>query len=147
MDDLRELARGYRMFLVELGEHFKRAKEDKTYEGYADTFIDMVKSPEIGFSVAETEGLIKLYEMFGALPADDLPSHHAMRMMVRKKVDMALLESANTLSVADFKELIKDEEMGTQERTYVYEIMKRCVETNSFKKVYGDELEEAKKHV
>jgi hypothetical protein len=51
------------------------------------------------------------------------------------------------LSVTDFKEKIKDEELGTQERTYKYEVIKRSLETGSIKKVYGEELEQAVKQL
>jgi hypothetical protein len=140
---LQVLATAYRQFLIELGEQFQIMKDNKTYEGFADTFIDAVKSPEIGFTPAEAESFIKMFEMFGLLKAEDLPSHHAMKLMTAKKVDMALLESAQTLSVTDFKELLKDKELGTQDRTYKYEVIKRSVESGSIKKVYGEELEEA----
>lgn len=140
---MTELIQAYRLFLIELGDYFNKIKEDGSYEGFADTFIDFVKSPEIGFTVNEAETLIKMYKMFGLLEPHDLPSHHAMRIMVNKKVDMDLLESAQTLSVTDFKESIKDKELGTQDRTYRYEVIKRSVETGSIKRVYGEELEEA----
>jgi len=147
MDNLRALVRAYRLFMLELGEEFKKVKEEEEYEGFADTFIDMVKSPEIGFTVHEAETLIKMYDKFCLLEVDDLPSHNIMKMMANKKVDMDLLESAQTLSVADFRELIKDKELGTQDRTYTYEIIKRAVETGSIKKVYGEELEQAKQNL
>ena len=91
--------------------------------------------------------LIKMYDMFCLLEQNDLPSHNAMKLMVTKKVDMDLLHSAQTLSLSDFKELIKDHEIGTQDRTYKYEIVKRCVETNNISRVYGEELEEAIKTI
>ena len=147
MDDIKLLARAYRVFLLELGAAFAHMKENKSYEGFADTFIDAVKSPELGFSVSEAETLIKMWDLFCLLDEDDLPSHHAMKLMVNKKVDMELLESANTLSLTDFKELLKDKELGTQDRTYKYEIVKRCVETNNISRVYGEELEEAIKNI
>jgi hypothetical protein len=147
LSNLILLAKAYRVFLLELGEAFNEVKETKAYEGYSDTFIDAVKSPEIGFSVSEAELLIKMYNMFCMLEQSDLPSHHSMKLMVSKKVNMDLLESAKTLSVTDFKELMKDEETGTQERTYRYEVIKRIVETNNIKKVYGEELEDAIKQL
>lgn len=143
MDNLRTLAQAYRSFLLELGEELREVKNNKEYEGFADTFIDAIKSPEIGFTVSEAETLIKMHNMFCLLDIDDLPSHNIMKLMVNKNVDMDLLESAKTLSLADFRELIKDEELGTQERTYTYEVVKRSVESGSIRKVYGEELEEA----
>jgi hypothetical protein len=143
MDNIKLLARAYRAFLLELGEEFKSLKEDKAYEGFADTFIDMVKSPEVGFTPAEAENLIKMYDMFCMLEPNDLPNHHSMKLMATKKVDMDLLDSALTLSVTDFKELTKDKELDTQERTYKYEVIKRSVESGSIRRVYGEELEEA----
>lgn len=147
MDTIKELAIAYRKFLIELGQEFKHVKEDKSYEGFADTFIDAVKSPEIGFTPSEVDLLIKMSDVFGLLEVDDLPSHHAMKLMVTKKVDMNLLEDAKLLSVTDFKEKIKDEESGTQERTYKYEIIKRVVETGNIRRVYGEELETAVKEL
>lgn len=141
------MARAYRSFLIELGTAFQKLKEEEAYEGFADSFIDAVKSPEVGFSVSEANNLIKIANKFGLLEPDDLPSHHIMKLMVNKPVDMNLLESANTLSVTDFKELIKDKEIGTQERTYKYEVIKRSLESGSIKKVYGEELEEAIKQL
>lgn len=143
MDYILLLAQSYRTFLLELGEEFKRLKESKAYEGFADTFIDAVKSPEIGFTPSEVDTLIHMYDKFCLLEPQDLPSHHSMKMMVNKKVDMSMLEDAKLLSVTDFKEKLKDEEIGTQERTYTYEVIKRIKETGSIKKVYGDELKEA----
>lgn len=137
----------YRQMLLELGEEFKRVKEEKQYEGFADSFIDFVKSPEIGFTPAEAEALIKMYDMFCLLDVHDLPNHHAMKIMATKKVDMGLLESAQTLSVSDFKESVKDKELDTQDRTYRYEVVKRTVESGNIKKVYGEELEEAIKQL
>jgi hypothetical protein len=131
------------MLLLELGGLFKAVRDSGTYEGFADTFLDFIKSPEIGFTNAEVQTLIKMYEMFSLLEADELPNHHAMKLMVNKKVDMDLLESAKTLSVTDFKELLKDKELKTQDRTYKYEIIKRAVESGSIRRVYGDELKEA----
>jgi hypothetical protein len=147
MENIKLLAQAYRRFLLELGEEFKAVKEEQSYEGFADTFIDAVKSPEIGFTPSEAEGLIKIYDMFCMLEPNDLPSHHSMKLMVNKKVDMDLLESAKTLSVTDFKELIKDHEIKTQDRTYRYEVIKRTVETGNIKRVYGEELEEALKEI
>ena len=146
MDDIKLLTKAYRVFLLELGAAFEQMKENKTYEGFADTFIDAVKSPEIGFSVSEAETLIKMWNMFCLLERDDLPSHNAMKLMVSKKVDMDLLESAQTLSLTDFKELLKDKELGTQDRTYTYEIIKRA-NSGSIKRVYGEEIEEALKQL
>lgn len=143
MNDIILLARAYRAFLIELGTAFEKLKEEELYTGFADTFIDAVKSPEIGFTPTEANGLIKLAQKFSLLELDELPSHHAMKLMASKDVDMELLESAKTLSVTDFKELLSDKKLGTQERTYKYEIIKRAVETGSIKKVYGEELEEA----
>lgn len=143
MENIKLLAQAYRRFLLELGKEFQRIQENESYNGYADTFIDMVKSPEIGFTPSEVQTLIKMYTMFGLLEPEDLPNHHAMKIMVSKKVDMNVLDAANTLSVTDFKESLKDTELGTQDRTYRYEIIKRAIESGSIKKVYGEELDEA----
>lgn len=147
MNDIILLARAYRQFLLELGEEFASLKHDKAYEGFADTFVDMVKSPEVGFTMAEVNAMMKMYTMFAMLEPEDLPSHHSMKLMVNKKVDMNLLEDAKLLSVTDFKERIKDEETGTQERTYTYEVIKRCNETGNIKRVYDEEKEEAIKQL
>lgn len=147
MENITLLAQAYRLLLVQLGMEFKRARDEELYDGYADTFIDMVKSPEIGFTNAEVQTLIKIYDMFGLLEPDDLPSHHSMKLMVNKKVDMDLLEAAKTLSVTDFKESIKDKELNTQDRTYRYEIIRRTIETGNINKVYGDEINEALKQI
>lgn len=143
MDEIQILSKAYRQFLVELGQVFRRIRDNDEYEGFADTFIDLVKSPEVGFTKSEVDNLIKIADMFEMLSVDDLPSHHAMKAMVNKKVDMSLLESAQTLSVTDFKELIKDQELGTQERTYEYEVIKRAKESGSIKRVFGEELQTA----
>ena len=147
MENIILLAQAYRMFLVQLGMEFKILKDKELYNGYADTFIDAIKSPEIGFTNAEVQTLIKMNNMFGLLEPEDLPSHHCMKLMVNKKVDMDLLEAAKTLSVTDFKESIKDKELNTQERTYKYELIKRVVETGNIKKVYGDEIAEGLKQI
>jgi len=146
MNPLILLARQYRQFQLALGDAFKYAKENKIYEGYADSFIDMLKSPEIGFTNSEALTLIKMYDMFSLLEATELPSHHSMKLMVNKKVDMELLAQAQTLSVTDFKESIKDEETGSQERTYTYEIIKRN-ETGNIKRVYEEEILEGLKQI
>lgn len=146
MDNLLLLARAYRKFIVELGAEFKNIKDNNGYAGFADTFIDAVKSPEVGFTVAEANTLIKMYDKFCLLDSEDLPSHHAMKIMANRDVDMDLLESANTLSVTDFKESLKDKELGTQERTYKYEIIKRA-NSGSIKRVYEDEFEQALKEL
>lgn len=143
MDGFIPLAKAYRLFLIELGQELRDIKNRKSYEGFADTFIDAVKSPEVGFTPHEAETLIKMATKFEMLEPDDLPSHHAMKVMTSKNVDMDLLESAKTLSVTDFKELVKDEETGTQERTYKYEIIKRVVETGNIKRVLEDEIPDA----
>ena len=145
MDTIKELAVAYRKFLLELGQEFKRVKETKSYEGFADNFIDTVKSPEIGFTTSEANTLMKMYDMFMLLEPEDLPSHNNMKLMVNKAVDMELLADAQTLTTTDFKEKIKDDESGTQERTYTYEIIKRCNETGNIKRVYDEEEEDAKK--
>tara|TARA_R100001086_G_C11848217_1_gene261012 strand:+ start:2779 stop:3228 length:450 start_codon:yes stop_codon:yes gene_type:complete len=147
METLIELSKAYRLFLVELGQEFARVKEEEAYEGFADTFVDAVKSPEIGFNTAEVNTMMKMADMFGLLTPDDLPSHHNMKLMISKKVDMDLLEQAQTLTPTDFKELLKDEETGSTERTYQYEVIKRCVETGNIKRVYDDEKEEALKQL
>ena len=139
---LIDLSKAYRKFLLELGDAFKEVKDTEAYGGFADTFIDCVKSPEVGFSVAEANNLIKMYDMFCMLEVDELPPHHSMKLMTARKVDMDLLESAQTLSVTDFKELLDDKKLDTQERTYKYEVIKRS-NTGSIKRVYGEELEEA----
>ena len=147
MNDIIMLARAYRGFLLELGAEFARVKNENKYDGVADSFVDAVKSPEVGFTMAEVNAMMKMYSMFCMLPVEDLPSHHSMKLMVNKHVNMDLLKDAQTLSVTDFKEKIKDEETGTQDRTYTYEIIKRCNETGNIKRVYDEELEEAKKQV
>lgn len=147
MEQLQLLAQAYRTFLLELGEAFKEVKETHGYIGFADTFIDAVKSPEVGFSVAEANSLIKMHDKFCLLEEKDLPSHHAMKLMASRAVEMELLESAQTLSVTDFKELLKDKQLDTQDRTYKYEVIKRTVETGSINRVYGEELEEALKEL
>lgn len=147
MNNLQLLAQAYRVFLLELGEAFKEVKESDGYIGFADTFIDAVKSPEVGFTVAEANALMKMHDKFCMLEDTDLPSHHAMKIMANKAVDMDMLESAQTLSVTDFKELLQDKKLDTQERTYKYEVIKRAVETGSIKRVYGEELEEALKTI
>lgn len=143
MDNIKLLAQAYRNFLIELGQEFARVKEEELYDGYADTFIDAVKSPEVGFTPAEVNHLIAMAHKFEMLEPNELPSHHSMKLMASKPVDMDLLDSAQTLSVTDFRELVKDKETGTQDRTYKYEIIKRVVETGNIKRVYGEELEEA----
>lgn len=147
MENIKELATAYRKFLLELGHEFKSVRDNQEYEGYADTFVDFVKSPEIGFNPSEATTLIKLYDMFCLLESDQLPSHHNMKLMLNKGIDMGLLESAQTLTPTDFKELIKDEETGTQQRTYRYEIIKRCNETGNIKRVYEEELPDALKEL
>lgn len=143
MYTILELVKAYRKFLLDLGQEFKAIQDEGGYEGFADSFIDLVKSPEVGFTPAEVQTLIKMYDKFCLLEVDELPNHHAMKLMVNKKVDMDLLESAQTLSITDFKELLKDKELKTQDRTYKYEVIKRAVESGSIRRVYGEELEEA----
>lgn len=143
MQTLLELSRAYRAFMVELGQELKRVRDEELYEGFADTYIDLVKSPEIGLTKSESDMLIRISDMFGLLDVDDLPSYHAMKLMVNKKVDMDLLEAANTLSLTDFKELIKDHEIGTQQRTYKYEIIRRVKETGNINRIYAETKEEA----
>lgn len=144
---LIDLSTAYRTFLLELGQTFKEVKETEAYDGFADTFIDTVKSPEVGFTVAEANTLMKMYDKFCMLETADLPSHHSMKLLLKYPVDMEQLEAAKTLSVTDFKESLKDTEIGTQERTYKYEVIKRVVETGNIKRVYGEELEEAIKTI
>lgn len=146
MDNLKLLAQAYRKFLLELGRAFDEIEEDD-YAGFADTFVDVLKSPEIGFTTSEAQTLIKMYKMFGLLEPDELPSHNCMRLMVNKKVDMDMLAAAQTLSLTDFKESIKDKELGTQDRTFKYEIIKRALESGSIRRVYGEELDEAIKQL
>lgn len=143
MDTIKELAVAYRRFLIELGKEFTIIKETNGYKGFADTFIDFCKSPEIGFTHSEVQQLMKMYKLFGLLEPEDLPSHHNMKLMVSKAVDMTLLEDAQTLTPTDFREKIKDDETGSQERTYTYEVIKRCNETGNIKRVYDEEKEEA----
>ena len=143
METLKELSVAYRKFLLELGEQFSLVKKSGSYEGFADTFIDCVKSPEIGFTTSEVNTLMKMYHKFCLLEPEDLPSHNNMKLMVNKAVDMDMLADAQTLSTTDFKEKIKDDETGTQERTYSYEVIKRCVETGNIKRVYDEERDEA----
>jgi len=143
MDTLKELATAYRKFLLELGKEFTIIKDTKGYEGFADNFIDCVKSPEIGFTTHEVNTLMKMHHMFCLLEPEDLPSHNNMKIMVNKAVDMDMLEDAQTLTPTDFKEKIKDDQLGTQERTYSYEVIKRCNETGNIKRVYDYEKEEA----
>lgn len=147
MENLITLVQAYRKFLLELGDEFRLVRDTKAYEGFADTFIDMCKSPEIGFTPSEVQSLIKMSVMFGLLEPEELPNHQAMKLMATREVDMAMLDAANTLSVTDFRELLKDNEIGTQERSYKYEIIKRAVESGSIKKVYGDEIKEALKEL
>lgn len=143
MDRLLDLIRQYRVLMLQLGDELAQVKAEELYEGYADTFIDTVKSPEVGLTPYEAEQLMKMYHLFCLLEPEDLPSVQNMKLMVNKKVDMELLESAQTLSNTDFKELIKDKEIGTQERTWEYEIIKRAKESGSIKKVFDEELKEA----
>lgn len=124
MQNVLLLSRAYRQFIIELGQAFKELQDTGGYEGFADTFIDAIKSPEVGFTKSEVDTLVKISTLFGLLGVDDLPSHHCMKLMVNKKVDMDLLEAANTLSLTDFKELIKDHEIGIHHSSLVKRLKK-----------------------
>jgi len=122
-----------------------------------DSWEDYLKQPEVGLTPKEANRLMQIYEVFVlqyGYPEDVLAdisvkNMHYLLPVVKKfdgthaeEVD-ALVQDAAHLTQTDFRERIYDvktEETG--ERTYVYLVMQRCVETGTLKRVPGIDSDE-----
>lgn len=152
-DRLTELARVYRTALSVFAEGLSIAHDEyqeMVGEGI-NTWRDFVEQPEIGLTVREANQLIKLskWESLAGVPLTYLNLSTAKFAANKGVLDAGLLDDMKVLSLKDWKERHYDVEQKQDNapRTYEYMVMKRCKETGSLQRVYGEELEEAKDKV
>lgn len=112
-----------------------------------DTWDDYLAQPEIGLSRGEASRLTQIYETFivkfgldesyvSSIPIKNL--HYLLPIAKDKNKNSLseLIEDAKNLSQKDFRERVYEAKTSSQERTYEYLIMKRCVETGGLSRVH-----------
>lgn len=110
-----------------------------------NTFPDFLAQPEVGLSATDAKHLILLVEWLDAtgLRLEELNLATARFCASKGILDPELFEDMKTLSVKDFKErhyeVKKGLELGEDERTYTYLVMKKCNETGNLSRVYVEE--------
>lgn len=135
----------YKQAIQNLGGVLHEAKgvyPDLVGEGI-NTWRDFVEQPEIGLTVREANSLIELSNWLSGtlVPLCDLNLATARFGASRGISDPNLVEDMRVLSLKDFKERHYDVVKGEDNapRTYEYMVMKRCKETGSLQRVYGEE--------
>ena len=132
-----DLVGDYKRHLLLMGGALADAKE--SYQELVgdgiDTWHDFLAQPEIGMTVREANGLIKLYEWAGlqSVPFQDM-NLSAAKFAANKGLDISGVEDDITsLSLKDFKERHYDNsvQQDNAPRTYKYVLMKLCNETLS----------------
>lgn len=113
-----------------------------------DTWDDYISQPEISLSRGEANRLMQIYEEFvlkigltetelSEIPVKNL---HYILPMVKKGLPKeqldVLIDDARHLAQKDFKEKVYETKHDTDERTYEYMVMKRCIETGVLTKVH-----------
>ncbi len=118
-----------------------------------DTWDDYISQPEIGLTRGEASRLMQIYEQFvlrlglseeevSKIPVKNI---HYLLPLVKDAPEeeadniRALIEDAKNLSQKDFKERMWESKHESQDRSYEYLVMRRCVETGTLSRVHGIE--------
>lgn len=110
-----------------------------------NSWHDFLAQPEVGMTVREANGLIKLEEWLHAtkLPFKELNLATAKFAANKGILDAELHEDMKVLSLKDFKERHHEEKTNDAPQTFEYMVMKRSKETGNLSRVYGvEDLEE-----
>ena|SRR3990167_5733605 len=123
-----------------------------------NTWDDYISQPEIGLNRGEASRMIQIYEQFVlrlGIPEEEvakipLKNIHYLLPIIKGATEEtaddinALIEDAKNLSQKDFRERVYESKNETQERTYEYLLMSRCLETGTLKRVHGYTSEQLK---
>lgn len=139
--------RDYKSVLFTIGGSLAYAREnyeEMVGEGIT-SWSDFLAQPEIGLTVREANGLIKLHDWVNETGVNikDVNLSSA-KFAANKGLDINGVEDdINMLSLKDFKERHYDVSKGEDNapRTYTYLLMRKCNETNSLSRVYDEEAE------
>jgi hypothetical protein len=136
----------YKNQLVRLGARLADAKENRDeWIGGEMSWADFVAQPEVGMSVREANGLIKLFEWLCEvqIPVENLNLATARFAASKDILDPELHEDMKVLSLKDFKDrhfdVVKKQDNAPQ--TYDYMVMKRSKETGTLSRVYDENVE------
>lgn len=134
---------GKLLYELQQGELFRSAIGDG-----CDNWDSYISQPEIGLSRGEAGRLSQIYEYFvvrygydtdrvGRIPVKNL--HYLLPIAKKgsKEEIEALIDDAEHLPQNDFKEICYSKKNETEERTYEFLIMKRCVETGTMSRIKG----------
>lgn len=148
--DLQSLVKSHAKNEVRLGEYLYNLKLNGLYkkavgEGI-NTWVDYLKQPEVNITQHRANKLCKIYKHFCLdleIEPEDIEgipvyalSHISEKGLTDKDAVYKMLEHAMVLSEKDFKEQYHDE-VGAEERTYTYLVMKKCDQTGTMQKVHG----------
>lgn len=133
----------YKLSSVGLGAilaHAKENYEEMVGEGITN-WHDFLAQPEIGLSVREANGLIKLEEWChkNMINIRDVNLSIAKFAAQKGITDPELFEDMKVLSVKDFKDRHHEVKTKDKPQTYTYLVMKRSNETGTLSRVYGVE--------
>lgn len=146
-----DVLKGKQLWVLKSNNLFKKA----VGQGI-DKWHDFLALPEIGLDNREANRLMDIYDVFVVkhkIPEDELAEakikslHYLLPIARDGKVQNVreYVQLASTLSQSDFRESVYD--LKTQDlgaRTYIYLIMKKCVETGTMTKVHNISSEEIK---
>lgn len=136
----------YKSWLCHIGYHLAQAKENREeWMGGDLSWVDFLAQPEIGMTVREANGLIKLAEWVEHVDINITQLNLAIAKFAASKdiVDPELYEDMKVLSLKDFKDRHHDVKKGEDNapQTYEYMVMKRSKETGTLSRVYDENVE------
>ena len=143
--------KSYKAEMLRTAHRLTQAKEnyrEMVGEGI-NSWHDFLAQPEIGMTVREANGLIRLLEWIRAteVPLDEVNLATARFAASKGIVDPELFEDMKVLSLKDFKDRHHEEKTNNAPQTYTVVAMKRSNETGTLSRVYGvEDLEERIKH-
>lgn len=146
---LIEKMQEYRGSLIDLGGMLREAQENSIWmseigEGI-NTWYEFLAQPEIGLPVSEANFLVKLAGMAELIGANDITKVPVptLKYMVKHGGD---IHDAQLLTTKDFKRKYFEDRHSGASPSFKYVVMK-INEDGTMDKVYGEELEVAKKEL
>lgn len=124
---------------VEMGRYLNELRTDNKWrEAVGDgitSWSGFLRQPEIGLSQHEATKLMKIYNRLGAYDLTEISLPNLKKLVELDDITEEVIEQARTLSDKDFKEVLA-ENRNITERTYTYQVMKKCNETGNMTKVH-----------
>lgn len=124
---------------LEMGRYLNELRTDNRWrEAVGDgitSWSGFLRQPEIGLSQHEATKLMKIYNRLGTYDLSEISLPNLKKLVDLDEITEEVIDQARTLSDKDFKEALA-ENRNITERTYTYQVMKKCVETGNMTKVH-----------